>query len=53
MNGEGGGEEVGWDLHTGVGELKQRRDFRIQGNPLSDGKIDWDRRVAFEAARRG
>ena len=29
---------MGWDLHPGAGELKQRRDSRIKGNPLSDGE---------------
>ena len=51
--GEGGGEEAGWDLHTGAGELKQRRDSQIWGNPVSDGEIKWDRREAFEAVGRG
>ena len=29
---------MGWDLHPRVGELKQRRDSQIQGNPLSTGE---------------
>ena len=34
--GEGGGDEAEWDLHPRAWELKQRRDSRIRGNPLSN-----------------
>ena len=51
--GERGGEEAGRDLHPGMGELKQRRDPRIWGNPVSNGEIDWDRREAFETVGIG
>ena len=47
-----GGEEAGWNLHPGVGELKEKRDSRIWGKPLSDRETDWDRREAFEASGR-
>ena len=44
---------MGWGLHPRAGELKQRRDSQIQENTLSDREINWDRREAFEAVRRG
>ena len=44
---------MGWGLHPRAGELKQRRDSRIRGKPFSNGEINWDRREAFKAVRRG
>ena len=51
--GEGGGEETGWDLHPRVGEMKQRRDSQIWGNPLSDREINWDRRKHLRLSEEG
>ena len=35
------------------GELKQRRGSRIQGNPITNREISWDRRETSEAVRGG